>query len=35
VVAPDDLAFDAVMTLRFGHPKGRFDLGRTVAAAAE
>jgi phthalate 4,5-dioxygenase len=31
-VAPDGLAFDAVMTRRFGHPDGRFDLEQAVAA---
>jgi phenylpropionate dioxygenase-like ring-hydroxylating dioxygenase large terminal subunit len=35
IVAPDGLAFDAVMTRRFGHPKGRFDLAREPAEAAE
>jgi phthalate 4,5-dioxygenase oxygenase subunit len=35
VVAPDALAFDAVMTRRFGHPKGRFDLVGGQAVAAE
>jgi phenylpropionate dioxygenase-like ring-hydroxylating dioxygenase large terminal subunit len=34
-VAPEGLAFDAVMTARFGHPGGRFDLVRQPAAAAE
>jgi phthalate 4,5-dioxygenase oxygenase subunit len=35
IVAPDSLAFDAVMTRRFGHPKGRFDLVGEQAVAAE
>ena len=35
IVAPSDLPFDEVMTRRFGHPTGRFDLGPDRAAAAE
>ena len=35
IVAPDELAFDAVMTRRFSHPKGRFDLVSGQAVAAE
>jgi phthalate 4,5-dioxygenase len=35
IVAPDALAFDAVMERRFGHPKGRFDLAAERLAAAE
>ncbi len=35
VVAPDGLAFDAVMERRFGHAKGRFDLVGERMAAAE
>ena len=35
IVAPTGLAFDAVMTRRFGHPKGRFDLVSGQAVAAE
>ncbi len=35
IVAPDALAFDAVMERRFGHPKGRFDLAAEHLAAAE
>jgi phthalate 4,5-dioxygenase oxygenase subunit len=34
-VAPDGLAFDAVMERRFGHAKGRFDLASEQMAAAE
>lgn len=33
VVTPDALPFDQVMTLRFGHPKGRFDLAPEPVAA--
>ena len=33
VVTPETLPFDAVMTRRFGHPKGRFDLAEPAAAA--
>jgi phenylpropionate dioxygenase-like ring-hydroxylating dioxygenase large terminal subunit len=33
--APDTLPFDAVMTRRFGHPLGRFDLTEAPLAAAE
>jgi hypothetical protein len=35
IVAPDTLAFDEVMTRRFGHPKGRVDLSGRQAEAAE
>jgi len=35
VVTPEDLTFDAVMTRRFGHPQGRFDLVGQHAEAAE
>jgi hypothetical protein len=35
IVAPDGLAFDAVMERRFGHAKGRFDLVSEPMAAAE
>jgi hypothetical protein len=35
IVAPSELAFDEVMTRRFGHPKGRFDLAPEHQAAAE
>ncbi len=35
IVAPDAVAFDAVMERRFGHPKGRFDLAGERLAAAE
>jgi phthalate 4,5-dioxygenase len=35
IVTPDALAFDAVMTRRFGHPKGRYDLADARAVAAE
>jgi phenylpropionate dioxygenase-like ring-hydroxylating dioxygenase large terminal subunit len=35
IVTPDALPFDTVMTRRFGHPKGRFDLAPEPAAAAE
>ena len=35
IVAPDDVPFDEVMTRRFGHPTGRFDLAPKHAAAAE
>jgi phthalate 4,5-dioxygenase oxygenase subunit len=35
IVAPDELPFDQVMTRRFGHPQGRFDLVAEHAAAAE
>ena len=34
IVTPEALPFDAVMTRRFGHPKGRFDLAVTEPAAA-
>jgi phthalate 4,5-dioxygenase len=34
IVTPDALPFDAMMTRRFGHPKGRFDLAEPEAAAA-
>jgi hypothetical protein len=33
IVAPETLPFDAVMTRRFGHPAGRFDLTAPAAAA--
>jgi len=33
VVAPEGLAFQAVMTRRFGHPDGRFDLTAEAVAA--
>ena len=33
VVTPSALPFDAVMTRRFGHPKGRFDLDARAVAA--
>ena len=35
IVTPSALAFDAVMTRRFGHPLGRYDLAREQVAAAE
>jgi len=35
IVTPDELCFADVMTRRFGHPSGRFDLAREPAAAAE
>ena len=35
IVTPGALPFDQVMTRRFGHPKGRFDLPREPAVAAE
>ncbi|HLY78783.1 MAG TPA: Rieske 2Fe-2S domain-containing protein [Caulobacteraceae bacterium] len=35
IVTPDALPFDAVMTRRFGHPEGRFDLTDAQAVAAE
>jgi len=35
IVAPNGLAFDAVMRRRFGHAKGRFDLPADHMAAAE
>jgi phthalate 4,5-dioxygenase oxygenase subunit len=35
IVAPDALPFDRVMTCRFGHPKGRFDLTHERQVAAE
>jgi phthalate 4,5-dioxygenase len=35
IVAPNGLAFDAVMERRFGHSKGRFDLVGEQMAAAE
>lgn len=35
IVAPSTLAFDDVMTRRFGHLKGRFDLAPEHQAAAE
>ena len=34
IVTPAALPFDAVMTRRFGHPKGRFDLAEPEPAAA-
>jgi len=33
IVTPDALGFDEVMTRRFGHPQGRFDLAPQAAAA--
>ena len=33
IVTPETLPFDAVMTRRFGHPAGRFDLAPPAAAA--
>ena len=35
IVAPSALPFDEVMTRRFGHSTGRFDLAPAHAAAAE
>jgi phenylpropionate dioxygenase-like ring-hydroxylating dioxygenase large terminal subunit len=35
IVTADALPFDAVMVQRFGHPRGRVDLGVEPAAAAE
>jgi phenylpropionate dioxygenase-like ring-hydroxylating dioxygenase large terminal subunit len=35
IVAPGTVAFDEVMTRRFGHREGRFDLAREHQAAAE
>ncbi|HLZ83377.1 MAG TPA: Rieske 2Fe-2S domain-containing protein [Caulobacteraceae bacterium] len=35
IVTPGALPFDEVMTRRFGHPTGRFDLAPAHAAAAE
>jgi len=35
IVAPSALPFDQVMTRRFGHPKGRFDLTHERQVAAE
>ena len=35
IVTPDGLSFADVMTRRFGHPSGRFDLAHAPAAAAE
>jgi phenylpropionate dioxygenase-like ring-hydroxylating dioxygenase large terminal subunit len=35
IVTPSELPFDEVMTRRFGHARGRFDLAPGYAAAAE
>ena len=34
IVTPETLPFDQVMTRRFGHPDGRFDIVERETAAA-